>query len=177
MPRAKKQTEFERIRSVCFTLNNYTSEELESLKTKLTQFKYAVFQEEKGKNGTPHLQGYIQARAGRSFSAWKATIGERSHIERANGSSEQNRTYCTKDSDRIPGTVVFEHGVCERQGSRNDISGAVQLLKEGRKWEDVIEQFPDVAVKYFRGLQCVRLQFEVNRNWKTEIFWYYGPTG
>lgn len=58
----------------CFTLNNYTSSDIVSLKEKFDNeivpkfqsstgwaHKY-IFQEETGENGTPHLQGYVAFR-------------------------------------------------------------------------------------------------------------------
>ena len=44
-----------------FTLNNYTKEDIKDIKEINNSIvpKF-VFQEEKGENGTPHLQGYIQ---------------------------------------------------------------------------------------------------------------------
>lgn len=166
-----------KFRAVCFTLNNYTEEEVLEIKTNVATFKYCVFQEERGENGTKHLQGYAVSCQGRTLSAWKTTLGRRCHIEQARGNAEQNRAYCTKDSDRIAGTLIFECGILPRQGKRNDIAGAVEMLKSGRKWGDVIEEHPEACVKYFRGLQSVKLQLQKPRTWKTEVFWFYGPTG
>ena len=45
----------------CFTLNNYTVDEIQEIKEINSSIvpRY-VFQEEKGENGTEHLQGYVQ---------------------------------------------------------------------------------------------------------------------
>lgn len=43
----------------CFTLNNYTEDDIKEFKFH-SSIKNYVFQEETGKNGTPHLQGYIR---------------------------------------------------------------------------------------------------------------------
>ena len=42
----------------CFTLNNYTKSDIENICSVCAKEKY-IFQEEKGSQGTPHLQGYI----------------------------------------------------------------------------------------------------------------------
>ena len=41
----------------CYTLNNYTEEEKENLWKEGT---YQIQGYEKGSNGTPHIQGYIE---------------------------------------------------------------------------------------------------------------------
>ena len=43
----------------CFTLNNYTSEDISKISSNSSIVLY-VFQEETGENGTKHLQGYIE---------------------------------------------------------------------------------------------------------------------
>ena len=45
-------------RAACFTLNNPNTEELENLHALLKDFKYAVYQLERGEQGTVHVQGY-----------------------------------------------------------------------------------------------------------------------
>lgn len=56
---AEKKKREPAYRNWCFTLNNYTAEEVEVLKGDLPQVKYIVFQRERGhEDGTAHLQGY-----------------------------------------------------------------------------------------------------------------------
>lgn len=43
----------------CFTLNNYSDKDIRSISSNSSIKKY-IFQEETGKEGTPHLQGYIE---------------------------------------------------------------------------------------------------------------------
>lgn len=55
-----KHSQISPARHWCFTLNNYTEEDIISLKniSSTVPVKY-IFQKEKGENGTPHLQGYM----------------------------------------------------------------------------------------------------------------------
>lgn len=79
----------------CFTLNNWTKKEMETLETNFKESgcKY-LFSEEVGESGTPHLQGYIQSpvkiRASEKFK------NDRIHWEKANGSKLKNDLYCSK---------------------------------------------------------------------------------
>lgn len=164
-------------RSACFTLNNPTDDELSSLKVKLTELKYAIFQLERGTNGTLHVQGFASSANPKRLGGWKATFGARAHIERAAGTPAQNRLYCTKEETREPGTEPWEHGSCPAQGARSDIEAAVEAIKGGADIGELLDQHATVFVKYSRGLSIARLHFQPRRNWKTEVFWYYGETG
>jgi len=41
----------------CFTLNNYTPEEVAGIRNDNEHYKWLCYGEEKGASGTPHLQG------------------------------------------------------------------------------------------------------------------------
>ena len=58
---AQKSIKRERVRSFCFTLNNWKQEEYDWLAQKLKSEKvnYYIIGKEKGESGTPHLQGYV----------------------------------------------------------------------------------------------------------------------
>lgn len=80
----------------CFTLNNWTKEELDHIinKCKKCDTKY-VIGEEVGDSGTPHLQGFIEApnriRPKEKFG------NDRIHWERCKGDKNSNIKYCSKD--------------------------------------------------------------------------------
>lgn len=169
-----------RPRSICFTLNNFTPEELTHLQTSIDNghYKYIVFQQERGAAGTPHLQGYAQRDRPTSFAAWKGFIGGRIHIEATRGTPQQNRDYCTKDADRIPGTLVVEHGEIPVPGERRDLSAFVEACKDPSKsLTDLIDEHGDSFLRYNRGALAIRSAFASVRTFKTRIFWFYGSTG
>nr|WPR18691.1 MAG: hypothetical protein [Chemarfal virus 268] len=88
------------VRKWVFTLNNYTDEDILMLSTLYPDtVKYLVFGREVGAEGTPHLQGFVWFKNLKSFIQAKVCIGQRAHLEKANGSPAQNRVYCTKDGD------------------------------------------------------------------------------
>jgi len=69
-----------------FTLNNYTPEEVESLK--ICGSKYLIFGKEIGDSGTPHLQGYMWFPTLKSLKQVKS-INPRAHWEQQKGSFER----------------------------------------------------------------------------------------
>lgn len=92
----------------CFTLNNYNSDEYETLvhlgREITTCF---IIGKEVGKNGTPHLQGYWELKKRMRLSALKK-LNERIHWERTKGSREQNIAYCSKEGDYVGENIKIE---------------------------------------------------------------------
>lgn len=82
--------------SWCFTLNNYTEENINELLT--LGSKVLVFQEEIGEEKTPHLQGFIQFKTKTRFSALKK-INDKIHWEKAK-SIKHALEYARKDETR-----------------------------------------------------------------------------
>lgn len=90
----------ERARRWCFTLNNHSIEERDSI-YKNDNFGYLIMGEEIAPTtGTPHLQGYVElADRGKTMTALKKSFGiDRIHLERSKGNSEQNIIYCKKNN-------------------------------------------------------------------------------
>lgn len=93
--------ESDRARSWCFTLNNYSDAEYESILSCLRGKKDKwIVGKEVGENGTPHLQGYfyhnLQTRFG-TLKKWNKRI----HWEIARASADDNWKYCSKDEDFV----------------------------------------------------------------------------
>lgn len=90
-----------RYRKYIFTLNNWSQEEYEYIVKCLT-LKHGEFiiGEEIGENGTPHLQGFVKFKNAIQFNTIKQ-IMPRAHIERARGTIEENKIYCSKEKIKI----------------------------------------------------------------------------
>lgn len=102
-------------RRYCFTVNNFTPQDVQRITTLGDHCRYLVFGRETGDSGTPHLQGFVIFHSGISFNSAKSKIGVNAHIEAARGSSQQAADYCKKDGD------FNEFGVFpSQQGKRND---------------------------------------------------------
>lgn len=156
-------------RGWCWTLNNYTEEDIESLTS--NPHPYVIFGKETApETGTKHLQGF-------SYFPNKATFGKiksllpKAHIEAMKGTALQAIEYCKKEGDFV------ELGEPPAQGKRKDLD----VIKEKFKKKEPV-RMRDVALEC-SSYQSVRmaevlLKFhEPKRNWKPEVTWFYGPTG
>lgn len=125
------------------TLNNYTPEEVEHLRTvaytKPSKIKYITWNQEVGENGTPHLQIYAQAFEKLSIAAWHKALGPRVANIVPSLNQERALKYCQgfefdealQDYKPKAGSSPFEeHGRKPEQGARTDIHSAhAEILK------------------------------------------------
>lgn len=99
-----------------FTLNNYTSRDVDLLKTKeVMSVPVMIFQSEIAATGTKHLQGYLEfAKQRRPLQFYKRILGHsRMHWTACDGDREKNVTYCTKE-DTYDGKIRYERGLPRR---------------------------------------------------------------
>lgn len=175
-----------KIRNFCFTINNWTSADIDRLAYLTTpnsrvQAKYLIYGKEVGEEGTPHLQGYCELHAQVSFNVLKEHIPN-AHIESRIGTAKQASDYCKKD-DNDP----FIFGKISRQGQRTDIEELYAFIKEEAKsLKEIREEFPTQYIIYnkvihqiFEDIQQEKLQIELLeeeyssvawRPWQQEIF-------
>lgn len=140
-----------RSRNYCFTLNNWTAENVTALKS-MSFIGYCYMAEEIGlQRGIPHLQGYIQAKNALTFNALKkkfAKDGMHPHIESCRGSPEANITYCSKQAG-----IKHEWGTAKlKQGTRTDLRSMMEYIDAGHTGEEVRLEFPGNWYKYTRSI-------------------------
>lgn len=158
-----------RCRSYCFTINNYTDEDVANIELLRDVAGYLVVGIEQGESGTPHLQGYVYFKEAKTFTSVKKKL-PRAHIEVSKGTAEDNRLYCSKDNN-----LLVECGDIPRQGARTDIEKVIQDLKEGSNMRAVIDKA--------RSIQSVKMAEvwlkynEEGRDFQPEVRWYHGSTG
>lgn len=88
----------------CFTLNNYTKDELCSICSIVPEFcSKCVIGDEVGESGTPHLQGFIRFKTKKRPKS--VFPNERIHWEKCKGTDIQNIEYCSKEK------VTYSFGV------------------------------------------------------------------
>lgn len=144
---------------------------------------FCVAQLEIGDNGREHMQGYIHFNRATRFSLVKRLLRDTStHCEPAYGSAEQNRDYCTKESDRVDGPWTFgEINKCGK-GSRNDVTGFTDALKSGKNFRDVVMENGATFVKFHSGLTkyytfCQQIEQEKTPFEQLNVYVFHGPSG
>ncbi len=171
-------------RRYCFTINNYSQEDLERLHVLaalLENHYYISYGLEIGEeNGTPHIQGYIELKNAQRIPYLQKYLnftrnGEllKFHVEKANGSVETNETYTQKDGN------FFVFGEPSKQGSRTDMSEIKEAIKANPKdLNKIIDEFANnqQQLRYAQCLQPIYLRHR-DQNIPPKVFWIYGNTG
>lgn len=83
----------------CFTLNNYTEEEMVQLETTFKESKSEyVIGKEVGEKGTPHLQGFVSFEKKQRPMELRG-ISKRIHWEKTKAGKQANIDYCSKEGN------------------------------------------------------------------------------
>ncbi len=167
----------------CFTANNprnyFKSPEdfMNSFVTNCAhRLRYAVFQEEKGKENS-HYQGYIEFNQMVRFKWCANALGGHCHLEARRGTRQQARDYCMKLETRVRGP--WEYGLWKPggQGARADLLEVSDMVCAGGTLQDVSKEFPIQFIKYHRGItKLISLNIEV-RTVAPTIVLCFGKTG
>lgn len=164
-------------RNYCFTLNNYDAASHDAIKAfaDTPQCKYITVGEEKGEEGTPHLQGYVELSGARTLAWCKRAISARAHFELRRGTSEEAATYCQKDGNFWEkGTRSSPRGA----SGRADLDSIRQLIDEGKSQLYIAENYFSQWVQYRRSFAAYeQLRMAKRRNWKTFVNVIWGGTG
>lgn len=112
----------------CLTLNNWTQEEYDACLS--SNPVYAVVGKETGLQDTPHLQAYFVFRTAKRLAAVKR-ISERGHWEGAQGSTQQNFLYCSKDGDFIEIGIKPASKEAQAQGQHERWCDIIRAAREG----------------------------------------------
>lgn len=168
-----------RARSFCFTLNNYDLDDYERITNHLSDHaRYGIVGEEIGANGTPHLQGYVSYPNARSFNVVKADLGSRVHLERANGSAQDNRTYCSKDG------LFFETGIIPDRAGGSSFEEKIALNKRLIDSSIPLSQLIDTGeLSVYHVATVKRARMVIDQEYPPEGsddvrgVWYWGPPG
>lgn len=95
--RNTKKKSLPRTRGWCYTLNNWKMEDVIELKKLLCETH--IFQSEVGASGTPHIQGMVYFKNGKTFNAVKELLPDGAHVEKME-TLQGSVKYCTKEDTR-----------------------------------------------------------------------------
>lgn len=138
-----------RAKNWCFTLNNYSQDDIDRLSAARPDISYLIAGKEVGDSGTPHLQGFFSCATQLRLRAAKALIGE-AHLTVARN-VPNSIAYCKKDGD------FFEIGQAPpTKGSRSDLELFKTFVQEHDGTPSLAtlrEHFSDVCAKYPRFVE------------------------
>lgn len=170
-------------RKWCWTLNNYTSDDVSRLRE--VDCKYIIAGEEVGEAGTRHLQGFVYfANEVRFATVKRRLFGDRTHVEISRGTVQQNILYCTKtrEQDLMSNDVVHEYG--ERPLTPEE-KGETEVERYECAWRlahaDRLEEIDaDIRIKHYGTLKKIRQDAQLATDLtgvEMSNEWYYGPSG
>jgi len=142
----------------CFTINNPTQEETDTLNALVSTSKasYVCWGQESGESGTFHYQGYVEFVIRRTLNTVKSLVSKRGHFEARRGTQTEAIEYCMKDG------VFQEFGTraVVEPGRRNDLERIAQLLVEGITIREIANQFPTQYIRYHNGILQLARQLQ-----------------
>lgn len=112
---------------------------------------YIIIGNEVGEEGTPHIQGYFQANH-KDLKRFK-DVFPRGHIERANGSDEQNHAYCSKGGDFWESGERAQIAQKKGQGKRSDLDALQQAIRAGDSYDKICDEHFKSAAKYSKFIK------------------------
>ena len=127
---------------------------------------------------TPHLQCYFRLKNDSSlenlvkkfdsFLGYKNTIA----FKIADGNAAACRTYCAKENSFV------EYGESPLgQGKRSDLKEVSDLILSGANMNDIAMSHGPSFIKYHNGIAKMISTISKPRDWVTEVYWLWGPTG
>jgi len=183
-----------RVRNYCLTINNpkETDEEFNEYLQKLDHIKYFAFAREKGdgtednKDGTIHLQVYIEFSNAKTFKTMKKLFPT-AHIEMRLGTKKSAREYVLKigkyaDKAHTRIGEVFEYGEFAEERARTDLLKITEMLNNGATEQEVRKEFPTqyliMRPKIKEYIQSIKEEeFKSKRRLDLEVTYIFGKTG
>lgn len=165
--------ENKRVRSWCYTLNNYSAGEEEHISK--VESKYHVYGHEVSTDGTPHLQGFIVFEKAKTMSAVKKIMSNRMHLEIMRGTHKQASDYCKKDGDYVESGV---HPKTAEDGGQMEKDRWALALEQARTTGEVED--PHIAFVHARVVEYIHLKEEMKKprlDTEEKMLWYWGESG
>jgi len=163
----------EESRRWCFTLHNYTEEDIKRLLQHNTT--YIIFGKEICPDtGRPHLQGYMEFKSETSRRTQIKKLHPTIWLKKSRGDAEDNEKYCSKDGD------YYEKGEAKMQGKRSDLERvAKELMETSLTVDEIAVDSPTFYHQYGRTLSKIE-DIKMRKKYRTEMtkgIWLYGKTG
>lgn len=157
-----------RVRNFCYTDFVTTDEHIQAVLLSLPYQYLVIGREIAPTTQTPHLQCYCELQGQLSINRLKQILGN-VHIEARRGTGQEAAAYCKKENN------FMEYGAMKVQGKRNDLADIRRVLANNGRFEDIVLNGADLTqLKY---AQTILPYIEPKRDWKPEVYWFFGRTG
>lgn len=123
-----------------------------------------------------HIQGYVEFTRPKRRRAVVAALADGCHVEPRQGSRDSARDYARKEETRKFGPIEIGTWITG-QGSREDLAALHQSLQAGTSFRDISNEHFGAFIRYSRGITLWRVLNTPRRNWKPQVWVFYGPTG
>jgi hypothetical protein len=160
--------------------NNYSLSDYDELLKFCTLYcEYAIVAREVSATQTPHIQAYLCLKEKKRMSTIKSLYSNSVHLEKAVGTSAQNRMYCMKDGD------FWEYGTIPRYASgdakitMHEVAGSfIDCMDSRSSLRSFMETNPGQWMLHGRTFVNNYLLSidEVDRPF-INVIWIWGPTG
>lgn len=186
------QNSSQRARNWAFTLFDFSREDIAALSTPNARIQYLCFSEETcPDSGRAHLQGYVSFKNPWRLQGIRAFFHEwirdtcNPHLEAAKGSYAQNRAYIegpwtSKDGKKekpLNETFIDWGTPPVGQGKRTDLDLVTDAIHAGASEYEIAVNYSSQYVKFHGGIQKLLAKVSPPRDFKTKVFWLWGPTG
>lgn len=171
-------------RNWCFTVNN---PELPFTLSNEDKIKICVYQLEKGQNGTPHIQGYIELKSPTRISGLKRmSFLSRAHLEVRKGSRLQALQYVTKQDTRLEEphsfgltTTITEfiESLKPKKKQSEELQEIKAKLDQGKTSVEIADEHFDLWVRHYRAFERYSCLKTAPRNHQVDVHLVIGPTG
>lgn len=131
-------------KSWVFTLNNYSENDIETLKAWAIECNKLTVSKETGVGGTPHLQGAVTFKRTYRFKALKK-LAPKFHWEPAK--AKDAALYCMKTDSEI---IININN--SKQGKRSDIDEIKDAISNGESMKDMWIKYAGTMVRYHKGI-------------------------
>ena len=173
-----------------FTLNNYTDSDIQCIKelANVPRVTRLVCEPEVGKDGTPHLQGYIAFKKPQTMKNVETWLGGHVHLERPRKSPRENFHYCTKDGTAFitkgfEDVIRTEENMRKKKETAND--RAIEILKDIKELprDEFIRKHASFYLYKRQIYDKFKTEYEMETmdnyegNLKDKNFWIYGSAG
>ena len=156
-----------RHRSWCITVNNWNQRDYEL--ALLAPTRYIIIGRERSENNTPHLQIYLEMKNPIAAIILKRDYFPRGHLEIKEGTQLQAANYCKKEHYQEYGTLIL-------QGKRNDLTIALEILKQNISVREALETGQIMTMGTLTAYEKLQKYHDVYRP-RPRVFWIYGPGG